>query len=84
MNISYQGIGAYCATFACESMSEGALVKVSGSGKAAKCAAGNDFCGVALAVGRDGKACTVQLGGLATVPYSGETAPDFNGTSVCV
>ena len=75
MNISYQGIGACCATFACEGISEGALVKVSASGTVEACAEDNDFCGVVLAVGRDGKACTVQLGGLATVPYSGETAP---------
>ena len=33
------------------------------------------FCGVVAAMGRDGKACSVQLGGLVRVPYSGETAP---------
>ena len=32
------------------------------------------FCGVVRAVAHDGKACTVQLGGLASVKYSG-TAP---------
>lgn len=39
-----------------------------------KCTAGDGFCGVVRAVAHDGKACTVQLGGLASVKYSG-TAP---------
>lgn len=75
MSISYGGIGAWCATFACENMSEGALVKVSASGKVEACAENDDFCGAVLAVSRDGKSCTVQLSGLVTVPYSGETVP---------
>lgn len=74
MGFSYQGIGEWCATFACSGLSEGALVKMSGGGTVAACAAGDAFCGVVLAASHDGKACSVQLGGLACVPYSG-TAP---------
>ena len=69
MSISYEGIGEWCATFVCGAVSEGDIVKVS-----AKCTAGDGFCGVVSAVAHDGKACTVQLGGLASVKYSG-TAP---------
>ena len=60
MSISYEGIGAWCATFAAGTGAE--------EGK-------DGFCGVVAAMGRDGKACSVQLSGLVRVPYSGETAP---------
>ena len=39
MNISYEGIGQWAATFACTDVSEGQVVKVSGSGTVAACAA---------------------------------------------
>ena len=74
MSISYEGIGEWCATFGCGAVNEGDVVKVSASGTVAKCGEGDDFCGVVRAVAHDGKACTVQLGGLAKVKYSG-TAP---------
>ena len=74
MSISYQGIGEWCATFDCDAVSEGEIVKVSANGTVAKCTAGNGFCGVVRAIAHDGKACTVQLGGLAEVKYS-DTAP---------
>lgn len=73
MSISYEGIGQWCATFACEGVREGTTVKVSANGTVSACAADEKFCGVVAAVGRDGKACSVQLGGLASVKYSGET-----------
>ena len=69
MSISYEGIGEWCATFVCGAVSEGDIVKVSANGTVGKCTAG-----VVRAVAHDGKACTVQLGGLASVKYSG-TAP---------
>ena len=75
MNISYEGIGQWAATFACTDVSEGQVVKVSGSGTVAACAANGVFDGVVRAIARDGKACSVQLGGIATVNYSGENAP---------
>ena len=76
MSISYEGIGAWCATFAAGTgAEEGKVVKVSANGTVSKCAANDGFCGVVAAMGRDGKACSVQLGGLVRVPYSGETAP---------
>ncbi len=74
MSISYEGIGEWCATFGCGAVSEGDIVKVSANGTVGKCAAGDGFCGVVRAIAHDGKACTVQLGGLASVKYSG-TAP---------
>jgi len=71
----YAGIGQWAATFACGGVAaEGQMVKVSGSGQVSACAAGEDFCGQVLSVGRDGGACSVALGGLVTAPYSG-TAP---------
>ena len=74
MSISYEGIGEWCATFVCGAVSEGDIVKVSTNRTVGKCTAGDGFCGVVRAVAHDGKACTVQLGGLASVKYSG-TAP---------
>lgn len=56
-------------------MKEGDVVKVSANGSADVCGAGDSFCGVVRAIARDGKACSVQLGGIATVNYSGENAP---------
>ena len=75
MSISYESIGAWCATFACGDVSEGEAVKVSANGTVSKCDAGDCICGTVAAVGRDKKACSVQLGGLVTVPYTGESAP---------
>lgn len=75
MKVSYEGIGQWAATFACSGVGEGQVVKVSGSGTVGACAAGDRFCGTALAVSRDGSACTVALGGMVTAVYSGDTAP---------
>ena len=75
MNISYEGIGQWAATFACTDVSEGQVVKVSGSGTVAACAANGVFDGVVLSVGRDGKACSVAMGGMVTVSYTGASAP---------
>ena len=76
MSISYQGIGEWCATFHCgANVSEGMVVKAGAAGTAAKCSAQDGFCGVVRAVAHDRKACSVQLGGLAEVSYSGATAP---------
>ena len=75
MNISYEGIGQWAATFACDGVAAGQVVRVSGSGTAAKCTEGGGFDGVALSVARDGKACSVAMGGMVTVSYTGVTAP---------
>ena len=75
MNVSYEGIGQWAASFACTDVSEGQVVKVSGSGTVAACAANGVFDGVVLSVARDGKACSVAMGGMVTVSYSGDTAP---------
>lgn len=71
MRFSYEGIGQWAATFACDQAKEGQVVKMGGSGSVAGCAAGDDFCGVVLSVGRDGGACAVALGGLVTAGYTG-------------
>lgn len=74
MSFSYEGIGAWCASFACTDVTEGSPVKPSANGTVAECASGDVFCGIAAAVAHDGSACAVQLAGLVTVKYSG-TAP---------
>ena len=74
MKLSYEGIGQWAATFACDGVSAGQVVKVSGNGTVAKCADNDGFEGAVLSVARDGKACSVAMGGMVTVSYSG-TAP---------
>ena len=69
MKLSYEGIGAWSATFTGETVQEGQIVKMSGSGAVAPCENGDTFCGVALTV--RGGVCAVQLGGMAEVKYSG-------------
>ena len=71
MNVSYEGIGQWAATFACDGVSTGQVVKVSGNGTVAKCADNDGFEGVVLSVARDGKACSVAMGGMVTVRQSG-------------
>ena len=75
MNISYEGIGQWAATFACSGVQAGQVVKVSASGTVAKCAKDGGFDGVVVAVARDGGACSVAMGGMMTVSYSGTSAP---------
>lgn len=69
MNVSFDGVGQVCATFLGLGLTEGCVVKVPGPGTAGPCKAGDDFCGAVLSC-RDG-ACTVQLAGFITLPYSG-------------
>lgn len=52
MNVSYEGIGQWAATFACSGVSEGQAVKVSGNGTVAACAENGGFDGVVLSVAR--------------------------------
>ena len=75
MNVSFEGIGQWCATFACNGeVAEGHMVKVSGNGEVKVCAAGDAFCGKVSAVSRDGKACAVVLGGMVTADCSSAPA----------
>ena len=71
MKLSYEGIGQWAATFACDDLAEGELVKISGNGTVAACSDGEGFCGMVLSVSRGGDACTVALGGLVTAGYTG-------------
>ena len=43
MNVSYEGIGQWAATFACTEVSEGEMVKISGNGTVAACSDGEGF-----------------------------------------
>ena len=71
MEISFEGIGQWAATFACgEDLTEGQVVKITGNGTVGTCADGDDFCGAAMAVDDDG-ICAVVMGGMVTVPCSG-------------
>lgn len=72
MNLSYENIGAWSATFLADQIKEGEVVKVTEDATVGTCASGDAFCGVAGQV--RGVYCAVQLSGLATVPFSG-TAP---------
>ena len=61
MKLSYEGIGQWAATFACDDLAEGELVKVSANGTVAA---------MVLSVGRGGDACAVALGGMVTAGYT--------------
>ena len=74
MNISFEGVGQWGATFACADVEVGNVVQMKDNGTVGPCASGDTFAGVATHVGRDGAACTVALGGAVTCAYSG-TAP---------
>lgn len=71
MKVSYEEIGNWAATFACSAMTEGHVAKTSASGTVSECGDGDDFCGVAAAVALSGDACTVTLGGVVKVAYTG-------------
>ena len=78
MNVSFHGIGQWFATFLAPAVgegetcktTEGTVVKIGAAGTIAACAAGDAFCGVIAAGGKDGL-CSVQLGGFVTLPYTG-------------
>jgi len=73
--VSFEGIGQWAATFACGGETAvGQVVKVSGNGEVSACADGEAFCGAVITAARDGAACSVALGGMVTLPYTG-TAP---------
>ncbi len=73
MELSFEGYGENAATFAAQSgVAPGMPVKMTANGTVGACAAGDDFCGVALGV-RCGYAA-VQLCGYVRLPYDG-TAP---------
>ena len=72
MKLSFDSIGQWCATFACgEGVAENQPVKIGAPAAAAKCADGDAFCGMAVSVAHGGDACSVQLGGMVTLGYSG-------------
>ncbi len=71
MNISFEGIGQWAATFSCAEVREGALVKVSGNGAVGPCGEGERICGQVISMNKGGDACAVQLGGFVTAGYTG-------------
>ena len=72
MNVSFNGIGQWCATFLADSVTEGAVVKISDKGTVAPCSDGDAFCGVAGDVAEDGFVA-VQVKGFVTVPCTDST-----------
>jgi len=80
MNIAFDGIGQVCATFLGSNITEGQMVKLSAPGSVGPCADGDCFCGLALCSRDD--ACTVQVGGFMTAPYS-NTAPSVGRAVLC-
>lgn len=77
----FHGIGQWAATFACENVQAGQAVKISGSGAVSPCEDGDAFGGVAVSVGRDGKACSVALGGIVRASFSG-SAPSVGWSAL--
>ena len=74
MSVSFSGIGEIAVTFETDgTAAAGGPVKMKSNGTVAACAAGDKFCGVALAVSEDNHA-TIQIGGYTVCTYDG-TAP---------
>ena len=70
--VSFEDIGGVVATFAAqEGMSDACqVVKITGNGQVGPCAAGEAFCGMALA--GTNQFAAVQVGGFAEVKATGE------------
>ena len=79
MKLSYEGIGAWSATFAAKQDMSGQVVKITTADTVEPCADGNAFCGVA-GPERNG-VCAVQMSGFAEVPYTG-SAPAVGKTTL--
>ncbi|HHU23030.1 MAG TPA: hypothetical protein GXZ52_06425 [Clostridiales bacterium] len=76
MKVSFEGIGETVATFynsGASGAEKGAPVKLSANGEVCKCAAGENFAGVAISV--NGGFAAVQTAGYVRLPYSGDVAP---------
>lgn len=71
MKLSYEGIGQWTATFACEQAVVGEMVKISGKGTVAPCGDGEAFCGQVRSARQGGDACAVVLGGMVSAAYTG-------------
>lgn len=77
MKFSYDGIGQWAATFACQdsdNLQAGSLVKISDNATISSCSDNDRFCGSVLSISRDQNACAVILDGIITANFSG-TAP---------
>lgn len=79
MKYSYEGIGSLVVTFPAGTASEGQVCKIGQQGRADRCAANEDFCGVVLA--EENGMAAVQLEGFAAVTYSG-TKPTLGYVSL--
>ena len=85
MNIGFQGIGETAATFKVEEgveLKRGDGVVITGNGEVGLGGDGDKLCGVVLHADEDGYA-SVQIGGLAEVGYSGDTAPVVGWEMLC-
>ena len=74
MSVSFEEIGQTAATFQADSgVKVGQVCKITANGKVGPCAAGDDFCGVA--VSKKGGYAAVAVRGFVTLNYTGTTAP---------
>lgn len=74
MSVSFEEIGQVAATFQAESGANmGQVCKITANGKVGPCAAGDNFCGVA--VSKKGGYAAVAVRGFVTLSYTGDTAP---------
>lgn len=71
MKSFFDGIGQWAATFGCDGVEPGQVVKSAAEGRVEGCGAGDAFCGCVVSVGRDGSACSVALGGIVSASFSG-------------
>ena len=78
----FDGIGQWAATFRCQKLTPGQVVKFAAGGQAVSCDADDQFCGSVISVGRDGSACSVALGGIVSASFSGKTAPAIGWCSL--
>jgi hypothetical protein len=76
MSVSFNGCNEKAVTFiADDDLTVGMPVKISANNTVSGCSAGDSFCGICTSV-RNGYA-TVQLGGFATLPFTGTTDPSL-------
>lgn len=76
MDVCFEGVGQVAATFQAEgdALQPGMAVTLTGSGQVGLGSTGDALCGVLLGNVRGG-AAAVQIGGVAKVGYSSNTAP---------
>ena len=81
MSVAYTGFNVNTLTFKCSAkITEGSPVRINKSDSVVSCADGNEFHGIV--VDSDTKYVSVQMSGIATLPYTG-TAPTTGFNILC-